>query len=193
SERGQVVSDLVAGFGALLPLALLSLRRVNGAYASAVLGLVAAGISPIVASYTSVTTWYRFLIGAAPLAVPLAMKTLSGSERKGAAAMVVLLLVAPGVAFTMPNGGIYTATLVGAIREFPAAMTPSRASATAQEGLLEDAPAALALVAGGEPLFAYAEHARFLHLFARNPSPGELVWVSSVNGWAVNSTMNRLG
>lgn len=193
-QSSQVVSYLVAGFGVVLPLAVAGARGAGRLYLLALLGLILAGVSPLLAPLSSVTTWYRFLIGAAPLAVPLAVRgALRAGDRRGIAALSLLVIV-PGCLFLSPNGAQYTSSLTGAIREFPQAMVPCPSGVRAFEGLSEAGKVAASYVGeGGAPVVAPADHARFIHTYVRNPTPSELVWLSTISGTSVNSTMNRLG
>lgn len=203
SESNQVISYVVAGFGVVLPLAFMGMRDAGGAYRVALLGLLAAGVTPLVIPYTSVVTWYRFLIGAAPLAVPLAVKAVSECRRREALAALALLIAVPGVVYLHPNGSYYTSMLTGAYREFAQNMVPCPASVYSQEAIMAAAPVAASFIGAGTPnvngggaldipLVADSDDARFVHLFVRNPTPDEFVW-ARVDGWTINATMNRLG
>ncbi|MEN3036717.1 MAG: hypothetical protein ABC588_05070 [Candidatus Methanosuratincola petrocarbonis] len=175
------------------------------------MGLLAAGVTPLLVPYTSVVTWYRFLVGAAPLSVPLAVKAVSNPGKREALAVLSLLILVPGAVYLHPNGSYYTSMLTGAYREFAHSMVPCPSSGSEQEAILGAAPVAASFVGakqavdvaggGGEdeavagrkiPLVVYGDDARFVHLFVRNPDPKEFVWLDYVDGWHVNATMNRL-
>mgnify|MGYP001772781023 CR=1 FL=1 len=92
TTAGEVVSYLVVGYGLIIPPALLALAKPGYKYLKAALAtLFLAGLSPLVAPYTATTTWYRFLIGVAPLMVPLAVAGLTTYGRDRVIAIYVLL------------------------------------------------------------------------------------------------------
>lgn len=191
SDAKEVIPYFLAGFGAVLPLAIAGLKKTNWVYRAVTLGLILAAVSPLVVPYTSVTTWYRFLIQLAPISVPLAVAAMSKIGSRGAVVAVLFLIAVPGIAYISPNGIVYTYQLTSSIREFPAYMAPS---ASNFEALLEGGQAAAGFVKNGSlPVAAYVEESRFIHLFVRNPDPYKLIHLNSLDGFTMNYTMSRLG
>ena len=173
-STAQCISYLVAGFGPVIPLALISVRHTGIWYKLALLILLIAGTSPLIAPMTAVVTWYRFMIGVAPLITPLAVK---GAEKLGTCSLILylLFLVTPGFFFYTPEAG-HASILVSAIREFPSALTPSPAVRAA----LEDLNNLTTVVKDLDPditIVSEAPWARWIHLSLRNPTPERLVWV----------------
>ncbi|MEJ5292201.1 MAG: hypothetical protein WHS82_01260 [Candidatus Methanosuratincola sp.] len=194
SDTSQVFPYFIVGFGAVLPLAAAGLRRTNGAYRAVFLGLILAAVSPLVMPYTSVTTWYRFLIQLAPLSVPLAAFAVSKKDSRAAAIALALLIVVPGVAFLSPTGSRYTTQITASIREFPSAMAPAPASTSQLEALLEAGQKAAGYVENGSiPVIARTDDSRFIYLFVRDQDPAKLIPLWTVDGTNVNRTMGRLG
>lgn len=208
----EVIGYLTAGFGLTLPLALLALFSLGsnggslggkgkgkGFYTKLGLAtLLMAGTSPLIAPYTSATTWYRFLIGAAPIASTLAAVGASRAVRDGRFhAAYALLILITGLAFTY--GSNATHQYVSALREFPYGMHPSPSDARTLRDLeelvawLRDQRLAFELnpkcTVAAEPSIA-----RWVHLAIRNPAPGSLLWYNRIIApWTIKDLFERSG
>ncbi|MEL9989885.1 MAG: hypothetical protein QXP98_04020 [Thermoproteus sp.] len=67
----------------------------------AIAALLLAAMSPLIAPYASVVTWYRFLIGAAPLlAPPTVVEFVEATRSWKAVALYLVILALPGIMFT---------------------------------------------------------------------------------------------
>ena len=173
-STAESIAYLVAGFGPLIPLALIAVSQTGIWHRLAILFLLIAGASPLITPMTAVATWYRFMIGMAPLIIPL---TIKGAEKLGTRSLILYLvfLVTPGFFFYTPEAG-HASVLVSAIREFPSALTPSPAVRIA----LEDLNNLTAVVKDLDPditIVSEAPWARWIHLGLRNPTPERLVWM----------------
>jgi hypothetical protein len=172
-EYSQVVSYLVAGYGVTLPLVLIALAKHGRPYiASTVTVLLLAGLSPLIAPYSSVATWYRFLIGAAPLASTLSIIGLVDSMRNKWITLLYLVTASlPGLAFTY--GYNWSFDYTRALREFPSMLAPAPADGRLIETLSffknND-------FAGNTVIVAHPDYARYVHLAIRNPDPSRLIW-----------------
>jgi len=173
-STAECIAYLVAGFGPVIPLALIGVHRTGIWHKLALLFLLIAGVSPLIAPRTAVATWYRFMIGMGPLITPLAIK---GAETLGTRSLILylLFLVTPGFFFYTPEAG-HASILVSAIREFPSALTPSPTVRAA----LEDLNNLTTVIKDLDPettIVSEASWARWIHLSLRNPTPERLVWV----------------
>jgi hypothetical protein len=184
-EHSQVVSYLVAGYGVTLPLVLIALANHGKPYiASTVTVLSLAGLSPIVAPYSSVATWYRFLIGAAPLASTLSIIGLADSVRNKWVTLLYLVTASlPGLALSY--GYNWSLDYTRALREFPIMFTP----APVDDRLIET-PSFFKNndFTGSTVIVAHSDYARYVHLAIRNPDPSRLIWVN----YATNETICRI-
>jgi len=189
-DASEVISYLFAGFGAVLPLALLSLleRDSRCTYCGiALASLFLAGLSPLLAPYTSVAVWYRFMIGAAPIASTLAGAWVAKSSagwRFQLAYITLLMVLAFPFAYTVFGATKYAYSM----REFPLlGLTPL----PNDQKYLEDLAEVAEVVKSLDPGIAVVAPdwvARWVHLSKRNPSPSELVWV-----WPrLNSTIDSV-
>ena len=193
SDAAQVVSYFVAGFGLVLPLAFLGMDKANRVYQFVVIGLIISGLSPLLAPYTSVQNWYRFLIQVAPLSIPLAVKALSSHWSRGAVLVFSLMVILPGIYYLSPNGASYTNAMATSLREFPQNMVPAPAGSNA-EALMEGGQKAAELVRNGSvPLVVTVYDGRFVHLYLRNPNPNDVIYLWSLDGHSLNATMSTLG
>ncbi|ADG90856.1 hypothetical protein Tagg_0583 [Thermosphaera aggregans DSM 11486] len=186
-EHSQVVSYLVAGYGVTLPLVLIALANHGKPYiASTVTVLLLAGLSPLIAPYSSVATWYRFLIGAAPLASTLSIIGLADSVRNKWVTLLYLVIASlPGLA--LAYGYNWSFDYTSALREFPILFTP--APVPVDDKLLET----LSFFknndfTGSTVIVAHPDYARYVHLAIRNPDPSRLIWVN----YATNETICRI-
>jgi len=184
-EHSQVVSYLVAGYGVTLPLVLIALAKHGKPYiASTVTVLFLAGLSPLIAPYSSVATWYRFLIGAAPLASTLSIIGLADSVRNKWVTLLYLVTASlPGLALSY--GYNWSLDYTRALREFPSMFTP----APVDDRLIET----LSFFknndfTGSTVIVAHPDYARYIHLAIRNPDPSRLIWVN----YATNETICRI-
>ncbi len=184
-EHSQVVSYLVAGYGVTLPLVLIALAKHWKPYiASTVTVLLLAGLSPLIAPYSSVATWYRFLIGVAPLASTLSIIGLADSMRNKRITLLYLVTASlPGLAFTY--GYNWSFDYTRALREFPSTLTPAPADGKLLETMSffknND-------FTGSTVIVAHPDYARYVHLAIRNPDPSRLIWVN----YATNETVCRI-
>jgi hypothetical protein len=172
-EHSQVVSYLVAGYGVTLPLVLIALAKHGKPYiASTVTVLLLAGLSPLIAPHSSVATWYRFLIGVAPLASTLSIIGLADSVRNKWITLLYLVLASlPGLALSY--GYNWSFDYTSALREFPSTLTP----APVDDKLIET----LSFFknnyfTGNTVIVANPDYARYVHLAIRNPDPSRLIW-----------------
>ncbi|MEM3104156.1 MAG: hypothetical protein QXD69_01480, partial [Candidatus Bathyarchaeia archaeon] len=130
--------------------------------------------SPRIAPYTSVATWYRFLIGAAPIASTLAgvgiVKTIN--NRMFHILFIIFLML---LALPYTYGVDETSKFISALREFPKGMTPSPMESRLLNDLIE-----LTNWFKNQELnstvVAQSFVARWVHLAIRNPTPEKLVW-----------------
>ncbi|MEM2415177.1 MAG: hypothetical protein QXZ04_05210, partial [Thermoproteota archaeon] len=135
----EVLSYLMAGYGLTLPFVLLVIlsRESKALYTKiSLIILVIAGLSPRIAPYTSVATWYRFLIGAAPIASTLAgvgiVKTINNRRFHMIFIIFMMLLALP-----YTYGVDETSKFVSVLREFPKGMTPSPMESRLLNDLIE--------------------------------------------------------
>ncbi len=174
SSIRESIGYLIAGYGLLIPFALIGIRESGVYYKLAILFLFAAGLSPLIAPKTAIATWYRFLIGASPLMIPLAFKGATTLNTKYLV-LYLIVLIFPGLCFYMPYG-VYSGRLIEALREFPPYLTPSPSSQQELEDLKE-----LSIFIGelrpNAPIIVDASTARWIHLGLRNPRPGQLTWL----------------
>jgi len=184
-EHSQVVSYLVAGYGATLPLVLIALAKHGKPYiAYTVTVLFLAGLSPLIAPYSSVATWYGFLIGVAPLASTLSIIGLADSVRNKWVTLLYLVIASlPGL--VLSYGYSWSLDYTRALREFPIMFTP----APVDDRLIET----LSLFknnafTGSTVIVAHPDYARYVHLAIRNPDPSRLIWVS----YTTNETICRI-
>lgn len=196
SVTPEVIGYLVAGFGLILPFALLSLldRSQSTAFSKAGLfSLIVAGISPFVAPYTSAATWYRFLAGAAPLASTLAgawiMKSIS-DRRFHLFFLLLLFMLAFPYAYAVED----TSRFTSALKEFPPGLIPSpmsRSSLSDLESLLEW----FEVQGIKSTIIAEPGVARWIHLAIRNPTPNDLLWMwqSSISSFSIKQILEGLG
>jgi len=192
-EASQAVSYLVAGYGIVLPLALIAMGRHRRPYVTAAIAaLLLAGASPLIAPYSSVTTWYRFLIGAAPLVSTAAAIGLAEASRsKWVASLYVLVASLPGLAFAY--GYNWSEHYHRALREFPSVLAPSPADDEYLKTLdffKENPDLVREAVVIAEP-----NYARYVHLAIRNPEPSRFVWARyrSVTEEALYKLMKSAG
>ena len=185
-DAPEVLSYLVAGYGLTLPLALIAMSKCRARYTTtATVVLLLAGISPLIAPHSSVITWYRFLIGAAPLISTLAAVGLAKVVRDWRIVTTYLLITSlPGLAFTY--GYNWFIIYPTALREFPSMLTPAPADNKLLETLnffKENND-----LIGEAIIIAHPDYARYIHLTIRNPDPSRLIWKS----WATNETICRI-
>jgi len=175
SSIQESIGYLIAGYGLLIPFALIGIRGSGVYYKLAILFLFAAGLSPLIAPKTAIATWYRFLIGASPLMIPLAFKGAESIDIKKCLVPYLIILIFPGLCFYMPYG-VYSGRLIAALREFPPYLTPS--PSTPQE--LEDLRKLsmfMEELRPEAPIIVDASTARWIHLGLRNPRPDQLTWL----------------
>ncbi|MEM2075685.1 MAG: hypothetical protein QW705_06485 [Zestosphaera sp.] len=191
--QSQALSYLVAGYGLTLPFVMIALTRRWRTYAgTAVLTLFTAGVSPLIAPYSSVTTWYRFLMGAAPLVTTLTAVGVVEALRDWRAVVaytIVLALPSVGFAYGYNLMGTYTR----ALREFPDIMTP----APPDREYLKTYEYFKNVGVGDRVIIADNSIARYVHLAIRNPNPQQLIWIRGPVGELKNTTvcdiLGRLG
>jgi len=174
-DYSEVASYIISGYGLILPPALIVLFSERRKFIGVtVLGLMLAGASPLIAPYTSVTTWYRFLIAPAPIVAPLSVlgfsRALHGTRNAFPAILLYLIL-----SDLMGYGFVYayplTARYVYSLREFPSALTPSAPYVSIYEFFKG--------YKTNTTIVAQADIARYVHMAIRNPSPTKLIWSSS--------------
>jgi hypothetical protein len=185
-DYSEVVAYLVAGYGITLPLVLVVLAKYKKPYiASTIIVLLLAGVSPLIAPYSSVATWYRFLIGIAPLASTLSVIGLVDSLKNKWIILLYLVIASlPGLAFTY--GYNWSLDYYRALREFPSTLTPAPADNKLLETLYffkENNDLAREAI-----IIAHPDYARYIHLAIRNPDPSRLIWMS----WATNETICKI-
>jgi len=172
---GESLAYLVAGYGLLIPFALMGANKTGVYYKLALIFLFAAGLSPLIAPKTAIATWYRFLIAASPFMVPLAFKGATALDRRYLAIYLIVLML-PGLCFYTPCEGAHTWKLVSAIREFPGSMTPVPTSRIALKDL-RDLSQFIGELNSEVPIIVDAATARWIHLGLRNPNPSKLIWL----------------
>jgi len=174
----EVVGYLTAGYGLTLPLALIALSRMSRELRYTRVGLIAlliAGLSPLIAPHTSAATWYRFLIGLAPIASTLAGAGLLLVTRDKRCTLTYLLLISLtgfGFAYSVDLAGRFTASL----REFPSALIPSPAT----QQLLNDLRDLARWFEENNinsTVICEPWTCRWVHLGMRNPTPNSLLWM----------------
>lgn len=171
---GAVISYLAAGFGLTLPLAYVALAKPGKTYLKAALAaLLIAGVSPLIAPYTSVTVWYRFLIGAAPLVMPLAVAGLASLGDARFTAAYLLLVAMLGLPYILQP--IYLSKYVSSLTEFPPGFEPNPMTINYLQGLY-NLTSSIPELSPGTPVIAQDYVARWVHLAMRNPEPWTLVW-----------------
>ncbi len=174
STAAAVISYLAAGFGLTLPLAYIALAKPGRTYLKAALAaLFIAGVSPLIAPYTSVTVWYRFLIGAAPLVMPLAVAGLASLGNTRFAAAYLILVAMLGLPYILQP--VYLSKYVLSLTEFPPGFEPSPTTINYLWGLY-DLAASIPELNSGTPVIAQSYVARWVHLAMRNPEPWTLIW-----------------
>lgn len=179
TDASEVLSYLFAGFGIVLPLATLALTSQKPRARFCLISLAAlllAGISPAVAPHTSIAAWYRFFIGAAPIASTLAGVYIAKLSRAQLAQLVYLtLLTSTSIPYTLYVFGAITYSR--SIREFPVVgLTPL----PFDKKLLEDLSEIAKEVEKWDrktPIVAPDWVARWVHLSIRNPLPEKLTWL----------------
>ena len=174
----EVFMYLVVGYGILIPPALLGLSTKKvfklRYYIIATAVFLLAGISPLIAPYTSITSWWRFLISASPLLIPMVMLGLKSCRRE-LLAIYTILAVFPGLFFGILNTeGYYIGRLTSSLREFPPALTPLPSDTKALNQLLMLSKDVRNL--NREiPIVAEKSVARWVHLGIRNPAPNQII------------------
>ena len=177
SSVEESLAYLVAGYGLLIPLVLIGIRSCGIYYRLAVIFLLAAGLSPLIAPKTAIATWYRFLIGASPLMIPLAFRGIASTNIGKYLILYLIILIFPGLCFYMPYGA-YGGRLIAALREFPPYLAPSPSSHRELEDLRELSWFVEKLKPEA-PIIVDASTARWVHLGLRNPRPSQLTWLWS--------------
>ncbi|MEM1744116.1 MAG: hypothetical protein QXJ01_03635 [Candidatus Nezhaarchaeales archaeon] len=195
SAASEVIGYLVAGFGLTLPFAILAIidKSSNTAFSkTGLVSLVAAGISPLLAPYTSVTTWYRFLAGSAPLVSSLAGSWIAKhvNDKRFHIFFVLLLLV---VAIPYAYGFSDTSQYVSALREFPQGLVPSPTN----ERLLSDLKSLSKWFEEQNlrsTIIAAPEVAKWIHLAIRNPTPSDLIWAwqTPISSYSIKQLLRNL-
>jgi len=173
-EYSQVVSYLVAGYGITLPLVFLAITRYKRPYVtSTITVLLLAGISPLIAPYSSVATWYRFLIGAAPLVSTLTIIGLADFLKSKWSVILYLIIASlPGLAFTY--GYNWSQDYYRALREFPSMLIPAPANSKLLDTLnffRENNN-----LAENTTIIAHPDYAKYIHIAIRNPDPSHFIW-----------------
>jgi hypothetical protein len=191
-----VLGYLIAGFGLILPFAMLALLDKDSPRVFSKIGLtslLAAGVSPMFAPYTSAATWYRFLVGAAPIASTLAGSWIAKAvgDKRFHAIFIVLLLA---LAFPYAYGVEDTSRFTSALTEFPQGLVPL----PKDPALLMDLKELSEWFGREKPsstIIAEPCVAKWVHLAVRNPEPNELLWLwaSQVSDYSVKSIMESLG
>lgn len=187
----EVLSYLVAGYGLTLPLAIVAMTGCKARYTTAVtVALLLAGTSPLIAPYSSVAVWYRFLIGAAPLVSTLAAVGLARVARDWRAVAAYLLIASlPGLAFAY--GYNWSTTYPRALREFPSRLVPSpddpRFVKTYE--FFRDNPEVLE----GAVVVAEPNYGKYIHIAVRNPEPSKLIWAPSLTNETVCRAVEATG
>lgn len=186
----MVMSYLLAGYGLTLPFAMAALLQQKEGVTYTKAGLAAlmlAGISPMLAPYTAVATWYRFLIGTAPIVSTLAATGICRMSRdKRFHAAYLILLMIPGLAFTY---SICTLSrFAGALREFASGFTPSPSSIELVDDLKRLAEWLGAKNLNGT-IVVDSSIANWIHIVVRNPTPSNLI---RVDGSLTSGTLEAL-
>ena len=190
----EVVSYFIVGYGILIPMALVAASRYlhRKYYLLSITVLFMAGLSPLIAPYTAITTWYRFMIAASPLLTPLAVAGAAEIGQKQLAAVYLAIIVITGAFFgLLPNGGAYTVKIVNALREFPQSLTPSPSNKAHLEDLAQLSQYVKKLDSS-TPILAESYVARWIHLGIRNPKPGQIIWTwKKPSIWIVCNMMHK--
>lgn len=173
-EAYQVVSYLTAGFGLIIFPMLVALARYRRVYVStALLALLLAGVSPVIASATSVVVWYRFLIGVAPITSTLAAVGVVVAIRDWRYVLAYLLLLSlPGLSFVYAYN--WSGMFTRALREFPPTLTPTPAYMDVYDFFKNNSGLRDTII------IAHPEIARYIHLAIRNPENSKLIWINGL-------------
>jgi len=186
----MVMSYLLAGYGLTLPFAIAALLQQKEGLTYTKTGLAAlmlAGVSPMLAPYTAVATWYRFLIGAAPIVSTLAAAgvcRMSGDERFHAAYLILVMI--PGLAFTYSIGTL--SRFAGALREFASGFAPFPPSIELLDDLKGLAEWLSAENLNGT-IVVDSSIASWVHIGVRNPTSSNLI---RVGGSVTSGTLEAL-
>lgn len=186
-DASEALSYFIAGYGLVLPLAILALTKYSKQYiVITTTTLLLAGLSPLITPASSIVTWYRFLIGWAPLASSIAVVSLIDvSKNWKTIAIYMIIFSLPGLAFTYNHYLAMNYTM--ALREFPWRLTPSPPQPYA--GIYLDVYNILKQnqeLLRNIIVIADASMARYVHLLIRNPDPSKLVCL-----WYLKESINK--
>jgi len=185
SEAPYVIVYLFAGIGFLLPLALMAIDIYRPLYtAIALLSLLAAGISPLIAPYTSATTWYRFFIVSTPILALLAGIVIARFGRI-ASIITIMVIIVSGIFYAYQP--MYTEKLMSMLKE--RSVTPPGLICTDSIKAMEILPKIASEIGYNTLIIAYPEAARWLHIGLREPR--NLIWIRNIDEGYICRVLNN--
>ena len=185
SQAPYVIAYLFAGIGFLLPLALIAIDKYKPLYTTmALLTLLAAGISPLIAPYTSVTAWYRFFIVSTPILALLAGIALARHGRT-ASTIALIVIVVTGLFYAYQPR--YTGKLMSVLKE--RSVTPPGLMCADSVEAMEILPKIASKIGYNTLIIAYPEAARWLHIGLREPR--NLIWTRNIDEDYICRTLNN--
>ena len=194
--RPEVYPYLLACLGPLLPLYLAGAERLwgrAGVSVATVSTLVLISLAPLVAPWTDVSMgeWDRAVKSAVQIYVAIALTQLGTIKSRALKTSLLLFALLPGL-FAVGTEGLneLNSTLVASLRRMPTGLVPAAASPELYD---------LALRVGeevskvGRPLVVDPWVERFVHLYLRNPRPGDVLVVPTVTPEYLACTLLRSG
>ncbi|MEM2584397.1 MAG: hypothetical protein QXP99_02560 [Thermoproteota archaeon] len=174
-----VFSYVLAGYGLTLPFAVAALFKNGLTYTkTGFIILLLAGVSPMLAPYTSAATWYRFLIGIAPLASTLAAAGVCEMSRdKRFYVAYLVLIIVPGLLFAYSVSSL--SRFAGAIRELTSGFTPVPSSIEALKDL-EKLIEWIDTQSINEPVVVDWSIQNWVRIAVRNANPEKFIRASSI-------------
>ena len=194
--RPDVYPYLLACLGPLLPLYLAGAERLWSrakVSVATVSTLILISLAPLVAPWTDVSRgeWDRAVMSAAQIYVAVVLTQLGAIRSRALRTSLLLFALLPGL-FAVGTEGLneLNSTLVASLRRVPAGLVPAAVSPELYD---------LALKVGeevsraGKPLVVDPWMERFVHLYLRNPRPGDVVVAPSVTPEYVACALLRSG
>ncbi|WP_440060162.1 hypothetical protein ACSU1N_03175 [Thermogladius sp. 4427co] len=194
-QASSELTRILLTLGPLLPAYLAwsvknALRNMPSAMISLVLFLIA--LAPVLAPvYNPVGgEWDRVLMIIAPLIISSSITTMSFILGRIGVFSLCLLVVLPGVYSILPSGDYFNQTMYMVLYRTPTLLKPVPPNPLMYELSVEAAGKA-SLFYGSKTIVAPEWIIRFIHLFVRNPCPGKLVSVNSIDGKIVENMLGE--